>query len=138
MAVKRLVVTFFLRHVVLLQFVVKSQPTTSQRDCPSLKPNFGSRERERERATMASDDASSDSLFGGFKSFWADRLSFLSGYSKFVNRETPLPSWSDQDVHDFIASDPVYGPTVSFFFPPSIFCIRVLLDLFELLRSVLV
>ena len=87
---------------------------------------------------MASDDASSHSFFGGFKDFWADRFSFLSGYSKFVNRQSPLPSWSDDDVHEFIASDPVYGPTVSFFFPPSIFCIRVLLDLFELLRSVLV
>ncbi|KAJ4826254.1 succinate dehydrogenase [Turnera subulata] len=47
-----------------------------------------------------------------FRRFWAEKLSFLDNYSRFVNREKPLPSWSSSDVQEFIASDPVYGPTL--------------------------
>ncbi|KAK4855036.1 hypothetical protein QYF36_003419 [Acer negundo] len=48
----------------------------------------------------------------GFKDFWAERFSFLENYSRFVNRDEPLPSWSSSDVEQFIASDPIHGPTL--------------------------
>ncbi|KAJ8752041.1 hypothetical protein K2173_001067 [Erythroxylum novogranatense] len=48
----------------------------------------------------------------GYKEFWKDRFSFLENYTKFVNRDAPLPSWSSSDVDEFIASDPVHGPTL--------------------------
>ncbi|KAK3205555.1 hypothetical protein Dsin_019601 [Dipteronia sinensis] len=48
----------------------------------------------------------------GFKDFWAERFSFLENYSRFVNRDEPLPSWSSSDVDQFIASDPIHGPTL--------------------------
>lgn len=48
----------------------------------------------------------------GLKGFWAEKLSFLENYTRFTKRDTPLPSWSSSDVDEFIASDPVNGPTV--------------------------
>ncbi|TXG73502.1 hypothetical protein EZV62_002081 [Acer yangbiense] len=48
----------------------------------------------------------------GFKDFWTERFSFLENYSRFVNRDEPLPSWSSSDVEQFIASDPIHGPTL--------------------------
>lgn len=54
----------------------------------------------------------------GFKGFWVERLSFLENYTRFTKRDTPLPSWSSSDVDEFIASDPVHGPTV--YLPPSL------------------
>ncbi|XP_050378786.1 succinate dehydrogenase subunit 6, mitochondrial-like [Argentina anserina] len=48
----------------------------------------------------------------GFKEFLGERLSFLDHYSKFANRDKPLPSWSDSDVEAFIATDPVHGPAL--------------------------
>ncbi|CAK9146052.1 unnamed protein product [Ilex paraguariensis] len=48
----------------------------------------------------------------GYKEFWSERFSILDNYSRFVKREKPLPSWSDSDVEEFIASDPVHGPTL--------------------------
>ncbi|GAB4859886.1 succinate dehydrogenase [Ancistrocladus abbreviatus] len=48
----------------------------------------------------------------GWKGFYSDRFAFLENYSKFVKRDKPLPSWSQSDVEEFIASDPVYGPTL--------------------------
>ncbi|KAA8544385.1 hypothetical protein F0562_022397 [Nyssa sinensis] len=48
----------------------------------------------------------------GYKEFWKDRFSILDNYSRFVKRDTPLPSWSDSDVEEFIASDPVHGTTL--------------------------
>ncbi|GKU93711.1 hypothetical protein SLEP1_g7282 [Rubroshorea leprosula] len=48
----------------------------------------------------------------GFKEFWSERFSFLDNYARFVQRETPLPHWSSSDVEEFIASDPVHGPTL--------------------------
>ncbi|XAR60219.1 Succinate dehydrogenase (ubiquinone) [Bertholletia excelsa] len=48
----------------------------------------------------------------GYKEFWSERFSFLDNYARFVNRETPLPEWSDADIEEFIASDPVYGPNL--------------------------
>ena len=47
-----------------------------------------------------------------FKGFWEERLSFLENYTRFTKRDAPLPSWSSSDVDEFIASDPVNGPTV--------------------------
>ncbi|EXB32323.1 hypothetical protein L484_005527 [Morus notabilis] len=62
------------------------------------------------------DGSSSQSSFKStrecFKDFLADRYSFLDNYSRFLNRNEPLPSWSSSDVEEFIASDPVHGPTV--------------------------
>lgn len=49
----------------------------------------------------------------GYKEFWAERFSILDNYSRFVKRDKPLPSWSALDVQEFIASDPVHGPTVA-------------------------
>lgn len=50
--------------------------------------------------------------WNGFKDFWSDRLSFFDNYTRFTKRDAPLPSWSSSDVDEFIASDPVHGPTV--------------------------
>ncbi|XP_021720591.1 succinate dehydrogenase subunit 6, mitochondrial-like [Chenopodium quinoa] len=50
--------------------------------------------------------------FSGFKDFLSDRFSFLDNYNRFVKRDKPLPSWSESDVQDFIASDPVHGPVL--------------------------
>jgi hypothetical protein len=37
---------------------------------------------------------------------------FLDYFKKVYGRAEPLPKWSDADVDEFIASDPVYGPQV--------------------------
>ncbi|KAL5575054.1 hypothetical protein UlMin_016753 [Ulmus minor] len=47
-----------------------------------------------------------------YKEFWGERFSFLDNFSRFVNRDKPLPSWSASNVEEFIASDPVHGPTL--------------------------
>ena len=66
--------------------------------------------------SSSSSSPASESFFRkhweGYKEFWTERFSFLENYSRFVNRDKPLPSWSDSDVDHFIASDPVHGPTV--------------------------
>ncbi|GAU29144.1 hypothetical protein TSUD_59110 [Trifolium subterraneum] len=36
----------------------------------------------------------------------------MSNYSNFIKRDKPLTSWSNSDVEDFIASDPVHGPVL--------------------------
>ncbi|CAH2038568.1 unnamed protein product [Thlaspi arvense] len=61
---------------------------------------------------MGDSSSVSGSYLDGFKGFWSDRFSFLENYTRFTKRDTPLPSWSSSDVDDFIASDPVHGPTV--------------------------
>ncbi|TYH04504.1 hypothetical protein ES288_A08G012400v1 [Gossypium darwinii] len=45
-----------------------------------------------------------------YKEFWADRFPFTNVYSRYIGREQSLPSWSESDVNEFIASDPVHGP----------------------------
>ncbi|XP_044506273.1 succinate dehydrogenase subunit 6, mitochondrial [Mangifera indica] len=47
-----------------------------------------------------------------FKEFVGQRFSFLQNYSRFIKPDKPLPSWSSSDVNEFIASDPVHGPTL--------------------------
>ncbi|MBA0609859.1 hypothetical protein Godav_010789 [Gossypium davidsonii] len=42
-----------------------------------------------------------------YKEFWADRFPFTDVYSRYIGREQPLPSWSESDVNEFIASDPL-------------------------------
>lgn len=80
---------------------------------------------------MSEDSSSSSQSFfrkhwEGYKEFWGERFSFLDNYSRFIKRDKPLPSWSESDVEEFIASDPVHGPTV---FPfsssssSSLFCV---------------
>ncbi|CAN8311766.1 unnamed protein product [Cochlearia groenlandica] len=54
----------------------------------------------------------SGSYMDGFKGYWKEKLSFLDNYARFTKRDTPLPSWSSSDVEEFIASDPVHGPTL--------------------------
>ncbi|KAL0812804.1 hypothetical protein Bca101_069247 [Brassica carinata] len=54
----------------------------------------------------------SSSFVDGIKGFWEERLSFLENYTRFTKRDTPLPSWSSSDVEEFIASDPLHGPTL--------------------------
>ncbi|ERN20067.1 hypothetical protein AMTR_s00071p00198060 [Amborella trichopoda] len=44
------------------------------------------------------------------KEFWGERFAFLESYKKIFGRDTPLPSWSDADVQEFVDSDPLYGP----------------------------
>ncbi|KAK2434305.1 succinate dehydrogenase [Trifolium repens] len=55
---------------------------------------------------------SSQSFWEGYKEFWCERFSFMSNYSNFIKRDKPLTSWSNSDVEDFIASDPVHGPVL--------------------------
>ncbi|PSS09433.1 Succinate dehydrogenase [Actinidia chinensis var. chinensis] len=66
--------------------------------------------------SVDSSQSQSESFFRkhweGYKEFWTERFSFLDNYSRFVKRDHPLPSWSDADVEQFIASDPVNGPTL--------------------------
>lgn len=50
--------------------------------------------------------------FEGVKQHWASNFAFLDYYKKVYGRAEPLPKWSDADVDEFIASDPVYGPQV--------------------------
>lgn len=57
-------------------------------------------------------DSSSQSFWEGYKEFWGERFSFMSNYSNFTKRDKPLTSWSNSDVEDFIASDPVHGPVL--------------------------
>jgi len=57
-------------------------------------------------------DSSSQSFWEGYKEFWCERFSFMSNYSNFTKRDKPLTSWSNSDVEEFIASDPVHGPVV--------------------------
>lgn len=69
---------------------------------------------------MGDDGSSSQSFlrrhWEGYKEFWGERFSFLENYTRFSNRDKALPSWSSADVEEFIASDPVHGPVVSFCF----------------------
>jgi hypothetical protein len=46
----------------------------------------------------------------GIKAHWAKNFSFLDYFKKVYGRDKPLPKWTDADVDEFIASDPVYGP----------------------------
>ncbi|OUZ99233.1 hypothetical protein BVC80_8967g41 [Macleaya cordata] len=49
----------------------------------------------------------------GWKEYWGERFAFLDNYKKHIShRENPIPSWSDSDVEEFIASDPIHGPTL--------------------------
>ncbi|KAI3461232.1 hypothetical protein Pfo_017895 [Paulownia fortunei] len=48
----------------------------------------------------------------GYKEFWAERFSFLDNYSRFLYPEKPLPDWDSSVVEEFIASDPIHGPTL--------------------------
>lgn len=50
--------------------------------------------------------------FEGVKQHWASNFAFLDYFKKVYGRVEPLPKWSDADVEEFIASDPVYGPQV--------------------------
>ena len=50
--------------------------------------------------------------FEGVKQHWARNFAFLDYFKKVYGRAEPLPKWSDADVEEFIASDPVYGPQV--------------------------
>ncbi|KAK9280037.1 hypothetical protein L1049_013722 [Liquidambar formosana] len=62
-----------------------------------------------------SGEADSKSFFRkhweGWRDFWCERFSVLDNYSRFIERGQ-LPSWTDADVEEFIASDPVHGPTL--------------------------
>ncbi|XP_028756755.1 succinate dehydrogenase subunit 6, mitochondrial-like [Neltuma alba] len=59
---------------------------------------------------------SSQSFLGGhwegFKEFWSERFSFLNDYSRFIQPDHLLPSWSSSDVEEFMASDPIHGPVL--------------------------
>ncbi|KAJ6798480.1 succinate dehydrogenase subunit 6, mitochondrial [Iris pallida] len=44
------------------------------------------------------------------KEHWKRNLSFLDYYKKTLGRKDPLPKWTDADVDEFVASDPIYGP----------------------------
>ncbi|CAI8603022.1 unnamed protein product [Vicia faba] len=59
-------------------------------------------------------DSSPQSFWEGYKEFWGERFSFMSNYSNFIKRDKPLTSWSDSDVEEFIASDPLHGPVIKF------------------------
>ena len=63
--------------------------------------------------------------WNGLKDFWSDRLSFFENYTRFTKRDAPLPSWSSSDVEEFIASDPVHGPTVISFYLSLALCVGI-------------
>ncbi|KAL5566876.1 hypothetical protein UlMin_030040 [Ulmus minor] len=48
------------------------------------------------------DDSSSQSFlrrhWEEYKEFWGERFSFLDNFSRFVDRDQPLPSWSASDL----------------------------------------
>ncbi|CAL9098337.1 unnamed protein product, partial [Musa textilis] len=46
------------------------------------------------------------------KEHWKSNFAFLDYYKKTLGRKEPLPKWTDADVEEFIAADPVYGPQV--------------------------
>ncbi|MQM16068.1 hypothetical protein Taro_049019 [Colocasia esculenta] len=48
--------------------------------------------------------------FREVREHWRRNLACLDFYKKTVGRDEPLPRWSDADIEEFIASDPVYGP----------------------------
>ncbi|KAL4381035.1 hypothetical protein AHAS_Ahas04G0093200 [Arachis hypogaea] len=52
------------------------------------------------------------SFWDSYKEFWSERFSFLSNYSNAIQRDRPLHPWTDSDVHQFIALDPVHGPAL--------------------------
>ncbi|KAJ8621849.1 hypothetical protein MRB53_030378 [Persea americana] len=46
--------------------------------------------------------------------YWDDRFAILDHYiNTFFTLEEPLPKWFDSDVEEFIAFDPINGPTIS-------------------------
>ncbi|KAL6506509.1 succinate dehydrogenase [Orobanche gracilis] len=48
----------------------------------------------------------------GYKEFWGERFSFIDNYSRFLDPSKPLPHWDSSVVEEFVASDPVHGPTL--------------------------
>ncbi|KAK1326048.1 hypothetical protein QJS10_CPA01g00800 [Acorus calamus] len=62
----------------------------------------------------SSSSSTATSMVSGYlselKQFWKARFSFLDYHKKILGREEPLPRWTSDDVEEFIASDPVYGP----------------------------
>ncbi|KAH7663840.1 Nucleoside phosphorylase domain-containing protein [Dioscorea alata] len=48
--------------------------------------------------------------FEDVKEHWRSNFAYLDYYKKTLGRREPLPKWTDADVEEFIASDPVYGP----------------------------
>ncbi|XP_072991280.1 succinate dehydrogenase subunit 6, mitochondrial [Typha latifolia] len=48
--------------------------------------------------------------FEEVKEHWKKNFSFLDYFKKTYGREKSLPKWTEADVEEFIASDPVYGP----------------------------
>ncbi|KAM7274544.1 hypothetical protein ACFE04_016410 [Oxalis oulophora] len=66
--------------------------------------------------SSSSSSSTSESLIGrgweNCKEFWGERFSFMEHYSRFIKLENPLPSWTSDDVDQFIASDPLHGPTL--------------------------
>ncbi|PWA35141.1 hypothetical protein CTI12_AA612280 [Artemisia annua] len=61
---------------------------------------------------MVTEAEQESSAVEGFKSFWSDRFRIVKSYTPFIRRDSPLPPWSDADVQDFIASDPLHGPVL--------------------------
>ncbi|GJR45003.1 succinate dehydrogenase subunit 6, mitochondrial [Tanacetum coccineum] len=60
---------------------------------------------------MATQDETSSAV-EGFKTLWSDRFRIVKSYTPFIRRDSPLPPWSDADVHDFFAFDPIHGPVL--------------------------
>lgn len=72
----------------------------------------GEGEEEEKAAVQGSVEAAMGigEHFEGVKQHWASNFAFLDYFKKVYGRDQPLPKWSDADVDEFIASDPVYGP----------------------------
>jgi hypothetical protein len=75
------------------------------------------REKERNCSIERTERRGSEMVFGehfeGVKEHWKKNFSFLDYFKKTYGRDQPLPKWTDADVEEFIASDPIYGPQVS-------------------------
>lgn len=60
---------------------------------------------------MSETKESNGGFWKGFKDYFAESF-YLNDYSKILHPEKPLPHWDSSVVEEFIASDPLHGPTV--------------------------
>ncbi|XP_062194919.1 succinate dehydrogenase subunit 6, mitochondrial-like [Phragmites australis] len=84
---------------------------TLTRQAQASEPNRDHPDQPQQRPASAAAAAMGiGEHFEGVKQHWARNFAFLDYFKKVYGRAEPLPKWSDADVQEFIASDPVYGP----------------------------
>ncbi|KAL8473257.1 hypothetical protein ACS0TY_030187 [Phlomoides rotata] len=60
---------------------------------------------------MSETQESNRGFWKGFKDYFAESF-YLNDYSKILHPGKPLPHWDSSVVEEFIASDPLHGPTL--------------------------